>query len=845
MNRSYSSVVNEDPSTVRCQVFKLIRDGKSSELGAYLCDRRYARNLLTLVKTNPSNNECLSLLMIAVLHGHDEVVREILSHSPNRTETVELEGRVHGVNGDRVNKVTALWCALDRAHFNVARTLIDIGNANVNHGPIHPLLIDATIRGRLDIVQFLIENNYAHIDQTKTNDGNTALAMAVMEGHFQSVCFLCMAGASTRTKNLANKTPIVLAAENNQMNIVEFLLEHEHDNASFNDLEFAIASHIISKKDTESYQSQWVIELLRYSLVQRIKLNVDKSVAQPIVVYNFEKECQSIEEFDSIKDNEDRLYIEGLLIYERVLLTEKDNKLLIWLFDEATKLANKHQFNRCLDLMVHIFHISQQFEFQNYFKEFFWLFYNMLNSKISIPVDQFWKTCDLIFKPLEEDHKQDKSYLLRVAAKMNPPEISLILNELKLTDDLITNIYFHGSWAQGTCTNKSDQDLIIVTRQCQPPLRFQTDFDYFHKFELHKLFGKYDVCVYSIENFEELLKKNYLLCVQCLFLPNEFKLKEEIDFRKIYFEKNYYDPIRIKKVAFYEMFHSFNLSHTPTRSPVENQSREDFVFKNFFHGIRFLDMAQQLIQYQTIQDFTSVSHLFSTMNQIRDKSNMNDVLQFVKTTSDELKMKLDLLVATNCIKGTFQVQILFDNSKAILEKLKIKCQKIGNNNLFIYLIDDNDQKIKQLMIHLTYHGEYPLIIQQIQNDIHTNFQDFLIKNVQIKSSISNQGIPMNDIDKQLFWKNTFQFNYKLSRNQELLSTIKTKLKANTLFNSFTYCIKRIDRQKFDYFIQMSLNNVGLENALKMSDAFLSCLKRISRNSVKIQQQFILYDNNFI
>jgi predicted nucleotidyltransferase len=57
---------------------------------------------------------------------------------------------------------------------------------------------------------------------------------------------------------------------------------------------------------------------------------------------------------------------------------------------------------------------------------------------------------------------------------MDPPEISLILNELKLTDDLVANIYFHGSWAQGTCTNKSDQDLIIVTRRFQSPLRLSS-----------------------------------------------------------------------------------------------------------------------------------------------------------------------------------------------------------------------------------------------------------------------------------------------------------------------------------------------------------------------------------
>jgi ankyrin repeat protein len=318
--------------------------------------------------------------MIATLHGHDTIVRKILSHSLDKTKTIELEGRTHSVNGDLVNKVTALWCALDRAHFNVARTLIDLGKANVNHGPLHPLLIDATIRGRLDIIQFLIENDYTDVNQTKTNDENTALAVAAMKGHLELVRVLSMAGASSRTINHAKKTPIVLAAENNKFDVMNYLLEHDHNNASFDDLELVAASHIFSQKGTEHYKSQWVIELLRQSLLKRTEFNIPKSVAEPIAIYDFQQECQSIDEFDQIQDNDDRLYIEALLIQERILLSQKDEKLFTLLFERATTLVEEYQFDLCLDLILHIFHLSQQFQFQNYFKQFFWLFYNMFNS---------------------------------------------------------------------------------------------------------------------------------------------------------------------------------------------------------------------------------------------------------------------------------------------------------------------------------------------------------------------------------------------------------------------------------------------------------------------------------
>ncbi len=454
LRRSYSSVVIEDPSTVRLEVLKLIDDGKSDEFAAYICDRRYACNLLTSMRMNSSNNEDLSLLMIATLHGHDTIVREILSHSLDRTKTIELEGRVRSVNGHLVNSVTALWCALDRAHFTVARTLIDLGKANVNHGPFHPLLIDATIRGRLDIIQFLIENDYVDVNQTKENDEdksnslivsvwhnhtqivdylikknielesktcvdqNTALAIAAMKGHLESVRLLSMAGASSKTINHAKKTPIVLAAENNKFDVMNYLLEHDHNNASFDDLELVAASHILSQKSTEHYKSQWVIELLRQLLLKRTELNISKSVTEPMAMYDFQQECQSIDEFNQIQENDDRLYIEALLIQERILLSQKDEKLFTLLFERATTLVEKYQFDFCLDLILHIFHLSQQFQFQNYFKQFFWLFYNMFNSKIQIPVDRFWKICDLIFKPSEQNHMRDASYLWSMIEKV-------------------------------------------------------------------------------------------------------------------------------------------------------------------------------------------------------------------------------------------------------------------------------------------------------------------------------------------------------------------------------------------------------------------------------------------
>ncbi len=47
-----------------------------------------------------------------------------------------------------------------------------------------------------------------------------------------------------------------------------------------------------------------------------------KTCVQPIGVYNCEQECQTIEQLDQIKDNRDRIFIETLLIRERIALSK-------------------------------------------------------------------------------------------------------------------------------------------------------------------------------------------------------------------------------------------------------------------------------------------------------------------------------------------------------------------------------------------------------------------------------------------------------------------------------------------------------------------------------------------
>ena len=108
----------------------------------------------------------------------------------------------------------------------MAHTLINEGNANVSQGPRRPLLIDAIIRGRLDIVRFLIDNKYADLNQAQTNDGYTytSLIVSVIYDQTSIVEFLIGRGAALEwTSPTDGNTALAVAVSKGNLKLVQLL----------------------------------------------------------------------------------------------------------------------------------------------------------------------------------------------------------------------------------------------------------------------------------------------------------------------------------------------------------------------------------------------------------------------------------------------------------------------------------------------------------------------------------------------------------------------------------------------------------------------------------------------
>lgn len=438
--------MNESIDNEYEQWIQLVRDtDQVDELDARLQRHPNADDILMYF--HRIHDQTLTLVMLAAQYGKDEMIRVMFSHSSDVKKLVELPGNSYRTNGTLTKNVTALWCACDRGSYTVARTLIELGGAKVEHGPRYPLIIDAVIAGRLDTVRFLVENNYASIDNagnssnnrlnnltmaviyghtpivafllekgskfdyTTPTSSNTPLGCAAIKGHLDIVRLLCTAGACPTLKNRSGQTPLMLAARYDRMHVVEYFLEHTQDvETDIHQLELVACSFILPLNSTgavRSVQLQRMARLMRRAFEIRKMRNISKVIASPIAAYAFHRECQTIEEFESIQHDTDRLYIEALIIRERLLVPEKKDSLFKPLLVYGDKLVERGEYDLCLHLWEHTFYLYQNMDLETGLHRFVWLFCKMLGKNVPISSERFVQVARLTFEPSQQKQRDD------------------------------------------------------------------------------------------------------------------------------------------------------------------------------------------------------------------------------------------------------------------------------------------------------------------------------------------------------------------------------------------------------------------------------------------------------
>ena len=116
--------------------------------------------------------------------------------------------------------------AVSNGHFEVVQYLVDNGaqiraRTNLSNTP----LMLAAVKNHCDIINFLIQRGHPAQINSTTVGGNTALHNAAKKGCLEVVKCLVEQGADVDLKNKCKETPFDLANQNEQKDVIKYLLE--------------------------------------------------------------------------------------------------------------------------------------------------------------------------------------------------------------------------------------------------------------------------------------------------------------------------------------------------------------------------------------------------------------------------------------------------------------------------------------------------------------------------------------------------------------------------------------------------------------------------------------------
>ena len=236
----YEEVTHHD----QCQVFEASKSGDAVLLGkslrklkcnerAYALEERTCHEGVHLNLRHGVDLGCASLkayegestpLLVAAGNGNLDCVKILLQYEAD----IESQGRFFLFKSVYPDvSTTPMIAAAGNGHVHVLRCLVENGaDVNGTSDDAFTALMIASYFGQLDAVNFLIKHG-AGVHH-KDNLGYTALHHAVTHdlGSCELLSCLIKSGANVNARANDNRTPLMIASENNHLNAVIFLTDH-------------------------------------------------------------------------------------------------------------------------------------------------------------------------------------------------------------------------------------------------------------------------------------------------------------------------------------------------------------------------------------------------------------------------------------------------------------------------------------------------------------------------------------------------------------------------------------------------------------------------------------------
>lgn len=373
-----------------------------------------------------NNKQKCTLLAIACLKGYIEMIDMLLTHFTPDLEVLNdviLSGHQENFNEHLFIDVSVLWIAASMNNFSIVKLLVEHG-ANINHQTKtqSTALRGACYNGNLDMVRYLIERG-ANIHLAKENN-DTNLMVSVCHKHLHIITYLVRdLNIDVNICDTDGRTALYDAVNSGSLEIVEFLLEHGARNIRAMkdrispllwaaekrrlDLVKAIGCYctLIERIEAEELLGSSFIcapqrdqhldqafEHFRQALELRYEHNFPKQLrlsTHSNDIFNNQQECQTIDDLKQIEFNFDRLYIEALLVRER-LLGSTNEEYRYSLCYRGAILADSGQDHIGLEYWIYELYLCQQYEIPldaKHLRRFVSLFSGILSKKRTLPVE--------------------------------------------------------------------------------------------------------------------------------------------------------------------------------------------------------------------------------------------------------------------------------------------------------------------------------------------------------------------------------------------------------------------------------------------------------------------------
>ncbi len=377
-----------------------------------------------------------TLLTIACLNGHIDVIRMLLSRFKPDLEVLNnvIFGDVKPNQPIFLN-VSVLWTAASINNFEIVKLLVEHG-ANVNHttkANSTPLR-GACYNGNLDMARYLIKNG-GDIHIAKENN-DTNLMVSVCHKHLNMVAYLVDEfNCDVNLCDNDGRSPLYDAINCGSLEIVEFLLKHGARNfraikdqmsplmwaaeKRHVDLLQAISSHCSLLEQIEAEEligSAFVcgphgdraLDQAFEHFYRAFELRLAHDLPKPLrlttnEIFGNQQECQTVDELKAIQSNFDRMYIEALLLRER-LLGSINAEYRYSLCYRGAILADNGHHHEAIAYWIYELGLCQQYSIplnSKHLRHFTSLFSGMVYKAKSIPMESLFTILSATIEELE------------------------------------------------------------------------------------------------------------------------------------------------------------------------------------------------------------------------------------------------------------------------------------------------------------------------------------------------------------------------------------------------------------------------------------------------------------